>query len=307
MSVATLKKQEILLETGTNELEIMEFTIDGKHFGINVAKVTEIMQYQNITSMPNSNQYVEGIFKPRDMIMVVINLGAYLNLNTVSDDERDILIITNFNKTSSAFHVHSVEAIHRISWSNIEKPDKAIYGTEDGLATGIARLENRLITILDFEKIIADICPEKSIQLSDLKVLGKRQEYEKPIMVVEDSPLLEKLIVEALHQSGYANIECFLNGEEAWEKLLQYRKNNSDDLKSAVSCIITDIEMPRMDGLRLTKLINSDPTLQVIPVIIFSSLITEEMRNKCRSVGSVAEISKPEIGRLIKLIDQYSL
>ncbi len=306
MAVAA-KKQEILLEAGTNELEIMEFTIDGKHFGINVAKVTEIMQFQEITSMPNSNKFIEGIFKPRDVIMVVVNLGAYLNLDTASKNSRDILIITNFNKTNTAFHVHSVEAIHRISWTNIDKPDRAIYGTQDGLATGIARLDNRLITILDFEKIIGDICPENSIQISDLDKLGKRDKLEKPIMVVEDSPLLEKLIVEALHKSGYVNVECCSNGQEAWDKLLILKNTYPNDLKSSISCIVSDIEMPKMDGLALTKLVKTDPALKELPIIIFSSLITEEMRIKCSSIGSVAQITKPEIGKLVTLIDQYSL
>jgi len=198
--MAEIKKSEILLESGTNELEVMEFTIADRHFGINVAKVVEIMQFNKVTPMPQSNPFVEGIFKPRDTIMTVINLAAYMGLPPSDNEERDILIITIFNKINSAFHVHTVEAIHRISWADIEKPDAAIYGGEEGLATGIARFDGRLITIVDFEKIIVDISPTSGIQMSEITKLGKRNVCHKPIMIAEDSPLLEQMIKDSLLQ-----------------------------------------------------------------------------------------------------------
>ena len=149
--------QEILLEAGTNELMIMEFSIDKHSYGINVAKVLEILQYQAVTPVPHSNPYIEGIFKPRDHIIKVINLPAYLNHEKSELGNKDIMIITNFNNTNSAFHVHNVEMIHRISWTAMEKPDDAIYNDPNNITVGIARLGEKLITILDFEKIMADI------------------------------------------------------------------------------------------------------------------------------------------------------
>lgn len=299
-------KKEILLESGTNELEVMEFTIADRHFGINVAKVVEIMQYIPVTPMPNSNPFVEGVFKPRDNIMTVINLAAYMGLPPSENEERDILIITNFNKVSSAFHVHSVEAIHRISWLDIQKPDSAIYGGDEGLATGIARFDGRLITIVDFEKILVDINPQSGIQLSEITRMGHRNRNTKPVMIAEDSPLLERMILEALEKSGYVNVVCCSNGKEAWEHLVEFR-NSGRPITEQVACVITDIEMPQMDGHRLTKLIKEDETLSVLPVIIFSSLINEEMRIKGESLGASAQISKPEIGNLVNLIDKFIL
>ncbi len=304
--MADFKKKEILLESGTNELEVMEFTIADRHFGINVAKVVEIMQYNRVTPMPNSNPYVEGIFKPREVIMTVINLASYLGLPPSEDESRNIFIITNFNKVNTAFHVHTVEAIHRISWQDIEKPDASIYGGEDGLATGIARFDDRLITIVDFEKILMDISPTSGIQMSEIDKMGERNIQNKPILVAEDSPLLEKMIVQALEKSGFKNVTICDNGQEAWEHLLSY-KEAGGAIENYCTCVITDIEMPKMDGHHLTKLIKEDKVLRKLPVIIFSSLINDEMRRKGAQVGATEQITKPEIGNLVHLIDRHIL
>ncbi|MCL2852216.1 MAG: chemotaxis protein [Defluviitaleaceae bacterium] len=300
------KKSEILIESGTNELEVMEFTIADRHFGINVAKVVEIMQSTTVNPMPNANPYIEGIFKPRDTIMTVINLPMYLNLDSHQSSERDIFIITNFNKASSAFRVNTVEAIHRISWTAIEKPDEAIYGGNDGVATGIARFDGRLITIIDFEKIIGDINPKTTIQISEIERMPDREPVSRPIMIAEDSPFLKQLILEALTTAGYTNIIDCNSGLEAWNKLNEL-KEAGGDIAEHCSCVITDIEMPQMDGHRLIKLIREDEHLKVLPCIIFSSLINEEMMRKGISLGATAQISKPEIGQLVGLIDKYAI
>lgn len=304
--MAELKKKEILIETGTNELEVLEFTIADRHFGINVSKVVELMPHEEVTPMPNSNPFIEGVFKPRDKIMTLINLSAYMGLPDAEDPERDIFIITNFNKNNSAFHVHTVEDIHRISWEKIEKPDPAIYGGIEGLATGIARIDDRLITIVDFEKILADISPASSIQLSEIDKMGKREVTTKPIMIAEDSPLLEKMILESLDKSGYTNVLCCANGKEAWDALQSF-KETGKPVDEFVKCLITDIEMPQMDGHHLTKLVREDEYTKKLPVIIFSSLINDEMKLKGESVGATAQLSKPEIVNLVHLIDKYIL
>ncbi|MCL2619158.1 MAG: chemotaxis protein [Defluviitaleaceae bacterium] len=300
------KKNEILIESGTNELEVMEFTIADRHFGINVAKVVEIMQSTPVNPMPNANPFIEGVFKPRDSIMTVVNLPMYLNLATTHNSERDIFIITNFNKVNSAFRVNTVEAIHRISWTSIEKPDGSIYGGNDGVATGIARFDGRLITIIDFEKILADINPKTTIQMSEIENLPNREPIFQPIIIAEDSQFLERLIMEALTSAGYTNVISCSNGLEAWETLQEF-KSRGGDIAEHCSCIITDIEMPQMDGHRLIKLVRDDEKLKYIPCIVFSSLINEEMMRKGIALGATAQISKPEIGQLVGLIDKYAL
>ncbi|GHU75296.1 chemotaxis protein CheV [Clostridia bacterium] len=299
-------KQEILLESGTNELEVIEFTVAHRHFGINVSKVVEILKYEPVTPMPNSNPFVEGIFKPREEVMTLVNLAAYLGLPPTSENpERDIYIITHFNNVSTAFHVHDVAAIHRISWSAIEKPDPTIYGGTDSLATGIAHINGQLITIVDFEKILTDINPQSGIQINDVAKMGKRKSNSKPLLVVEDSPLLEKMIIESLDKAGFTNITCRSNGREAWETLLSYKAAGGSILEH-VSCVVTDIEMPQMDGHRMLKLIREDNFLRELPVIIFSSLIDDEMRLKGESLGATAQLSKPEIAKLVEVIDASS-
>ena len=300
--MAETKKDDLMLDSGTNELELMEFVIADRHFGINVAKVVEIMQHQPVTPMPNSNPYVEGVFKPRDRIVTVIDLATFLGLPASEDPEHDILILTHFNQINNAFHVHSVEAIHRISWAEIEKPDSAIYGGEDALATGITRIDGRLVTIIDFEKIIAEINPFSSIQVSDIEKLGGRTRNEHPIIIAEDSPLLERLILDSLNQAGYTNVTVCSNGKEAWE-LLEKIKESADNISSKVSCLITDIEMPQMDGHHLIKLIRDDRSLKDLPCVIFSSLINDEMRVKGAAAGANAQLSKPDIVHLVHIVD----
>jgi two-component system chemotaxis response regulator CheV len=300
--VAKKEKQEILLESGTNEIEIMEFTIGGNIFGINVAKVKEIIMPCPIKPMPNSHPAVEGVIKPRDLVITLIDLPKYLNLEPSPEGARNLFIVTNFNQINIAFRVHHVVGIDRISWSAIEKPDRTIYGGKDGVATGLAQCEDRLITVLDFEKIVADISPETSIQISEIEKLGERKQSEQPILVAEDSVLLEKLIIESLKKAGYSNvIECH-NGQEAWDYISHLPKEG--DVLEKVSCIITDLEMPKMDGHRLTKLVKSDPYYKQIPLIIFSSLINPEMHIKGKQLGADEQLSKPEIGHLVEVIDR---
>lgn len=295
---------KILLESGTNEFEIMEFTIAGQLYGINVAKVREIMVRCPVNPMQKSHPDVEGVFKSRDMVITVINLAQHLNLPPSEHQERDIFIISNFNNTDFAFHVHGVVGIDRISWTQIKKPDKIIYGGDEGVATGIADFEGRLITILDFEKIVTEINPELGIQVSEIEKMGDRGQSSRPVLVVEDSMLLSKMIVETLHRAGYNNIIKLENGQDAWN-YLEEAKASGDELAEHVACVISDIEMPQMDGLRLTKLIKSDAVLKKLPVILFSSLINEEMRLKCIEMGADAQITKPEIGNLVRLLDQF--
>ena len=300
-SVDKNDKNEILLESGTNEIEIMEFTIAGNLYGINVAKVNEIILSVHVKAMPHTHPAVEGIIKPRDAVITVINLPRYLG-HDGEPGEKDLFIITNFNKMTIAFRVHTVIGISRISWTDIQKPDKAISGSGESVATGIAQCNNQLVTILDFERIIAEIAPETSIQVDEIEQLGERDRNERPILIAEDSALLSKLIKDALLKAGYNNLHMFSNGLDLWEYVTKLKKANN--VAGNVSLVITDIEMPQMDGHRLTKLIKGDPQLKQTPVVIFSSLITEEMRAKGRELGADEQLSKPEIGQLVAVIDE---
>ena len=293
-------KHEILLGSGTNEIEIMKFTIGGNLYGINVAKVREIMISAPVKPMPHAHPAVEGIFKPRDAVLTVVDLPKYLG-DEREKNPKDIFIVTNFNKMFIAFRVHTVDRISRISWTDIQKPDKTVSGGAESVATGIAQCDGELVTILDFERIVAEIAPETSIQMSEVEQLGPRERNDKPIWVAEDSILLSKMIEDSLRKANYVNLHMFSNGLELWESLSALPQDGT--LERDVALIITDIEMPQMDGHRLTKLVKDSSRFKEIPLIIFSSLISEEMRRKGRDLGADEQLTKPEIGHLVDVMD----
>ena len=291
----------ILLESGTNELEVLEFVINGNHYGINVEKVREILQYQEVTPVPNSHPCIEGIFMPRGDIITVIDLFRTLGF-TNTDRSNNFLIITNFNNLNIAFDVQSVLGINRVSWKDVVKPVATVSGPGTGIATGIIKNEDNLLIILDFERIVESICPETSLKVSEIKQLESRERNDIPILIAEDSMMLCKLIEDALHKAGYTKLTIKNNGQEAWDYLRELKKNNG--VEYGAKCLITDIEMPQMDGHHLIKLIRETEGLKHIPIVIFSSLINEDMRRKGDLLGANAQISKPEIGQLVGILDK---
>lgn len=290
---------KILLENGTNELEVLEFTLAGNSYGINVAKIREIITYQEVTPVPNAHPSIEGIFMPRDKMITAIDLKNCLQRG--QSEPGGLFIVTNFNKLDIAFHVDSVVGIHRVSWKDIIKTDSTVSTAEDGVSTGIIKYDDKLIIILDFEKIVTDINPETGLKVTEIDALGERPRSDVPILIAEDSALLNKLIVDSLKKAGYENLIHTENGQQAWDVIEECRREGT--LEQHVKCVITDIEMPIMDGHRLTKLIKENDDTRDIPVIIFSSLVNEEMKRKGKALGANAQLSKPEIGNLVKVID----
>ena len=291
---------KILLENGTNELEILEFTLGKNSYGINVAKIREIIPYQTVTPVPNSHPSIEGIFMPRETMITAISLKNALQMG--DSDEEGLFIITNFNKLDVAFHVDKVKGIHRISWVDIIKPDATINSETDGISTGVVKFDDRLVIILDFEKIVADISPETGLKVQEIEQMTERQRSDVPIVIAEDSHLLNKLINDSLSAAGYINVKRTEDGLEAWEYIQKAKEEGKLDEK--VKLVITDIEMPKMDGHRLIKMIRSDDALKDVPVVVFSSLVNEEMRIKGEQLGANAQLSKPEIGNLVLEIDR---
>lgn len=288
---------KILLENGTNELEVLEFLLDNNSYGINVAKIKEIINYMPVTPVPNAHPSIEGIFMPREQMITAIDLKSCLQRGT--SEAGGLFIITNFNSLDIAFHVDSVVGIHRMSWTDIITPDATV--SSESVASGIIKVDNKLIVILDFESIVANINPETGLRTAQLDELGERDRCDIPILIAEDSPLLNRLIVDALHKSGYSSLIHTSNGKEAYDIIEHFKEEGT--LSEHVQCVITDIEMPLMDGHHLTKLIKTDDATKHIPVVIFSSLVNDEMRVKGDQLGADAQLSKPEIGKLVSVLD----
>lgn len=294
---------KILLENGTNELEVLEFVLDNHSYGINVAKIREIIPYEEVTPVPNAHPSIEGIFMPRDTMITAIDLKNCLQRG--KSEPGGLFIITNFNKLDIAFHVDEVVGIHRVSWGDIIKPGATISTTEEGVSTGIIKMNDKLIIILDFEKIVVDINPDTGLKVQEIDALGERERNDIPILIAEDSVLLNKLICDSLKKAGYINITHTENGQEAYDFVCKAKRNGT--LNKDVQLIVTDIEMPLMDGHRLTKLVKDDDETRDIPIIIFSSLVNEEMKKKGEALGANAQLSKPEIGNLVKVVDSLIL
>ena len=310
MSTSTQNYNVTKFTEETSALELMEFTMAGNSYGINVAKVTEIMRYAKITPMTLSHPCIDGVFKPRDKLITVINLPRYMALPESENPNNDMFMITNFDNVNAAFLVHTVESMHKISWSKVERPSSIIYGSDDSVITGTTKINDRLITIIDFEKVLYDINPETGLQIAEVQRMGERVQITKPIVVVEDSVFLRRMLMDSLEVAGYSNIAQFDNGQDAWDYLKNCKAEcltNITPIEKKVSIVITDIEMPRMDGHHLTKLIKSDEVLSKIPVIVFSSLIDETQMQHGERVGVNAHLSKPQIGKLVSTLDEWIL
>lgn len=299
------QKKGILLESGTNELEIVEFSIGRNKFGINVIKVKEIINPVPVIPVPHSHRNIEGIIELRGEVLPVVDVASSLNMPASESPQQDKFIVTEFNQQKIVFHVHNVSKIHRISWNQIEKPSEMYQGQESQII-GIIKLEDEMVLLLDFEKMVTEINPDSGISIQKVQKLGKRERSDKKLLIAEDSPLLRKLLNDTLYEAGFSQIEFFENGYDAYRYLHSLAESGRDVTKE-VQLMITDIEMPQMDGHHLTKKVKDHPVLAKIPVIIFSSLITEDLRHKGQMVGANAQVSKPEIAELVLLIDQYAL
>jgi len=301
--MAEEEKKGILLESGTNEMEIVEFSVGESDFGINVIKVREIINRVPTTRLPQTHPCVEGLIKLRGEILSVIDLAKFLGYPPSEDPDKDFFIITEFNRMKVGFRVHSVSRIHRISWEQIESPDNVASAASSQCTVGIVKMAERIILLLDFEKIVTEINPRLGFQVESLRNLPKRDRSMIKVVAVEDSETLRAYIKELLLQAGYDQIRFFPNGLEAWNFLEGLAETYAEDFQEYVDILITDIEMPQMDGHHLTKRVKDHRLLSKLPVVIFSSLITDELMHKGESVGADAQISKPQFEELALILD----
>jgi len=258
--------------------------------------------------IPLAHPCMEGIIQLRGAVIPVIDLAKFLRLPPSENPSQDKFIITEFNQSKYAFHVHNVQRIHRFSWSRIEKPSD-INLHEQNCVTGLIRFEEKMILLLDFERIILEISPEINEEIhKELQDLADQNPAQstKRIIIAEDSPMLRKVLQEYLPKVGYSQLTFFQNGQEAWDYLLKVIERHGKNYREEVDLVITDIEMPQMDGHYLTRNIKEHPMLAGLPVIIFSSLITDDLRHKGESVGADAQISKPQHVELAKVIGELT-
>lgn len=291
------EEKGILLQSGTNELEIVTFTVGENLFCINVLKVKEIIHPLEVTPVPDSNPAIEGVSQVRGEIMPVVNLARVMKLPEI-EPENTKFIITELNQMKIVFRVDEVHRIQRISWEQIEEPEKLSIGLEE-LAVGIVKLDGNLVLLLDYEKIIYEISGNADFAVTgEDRIARKVNREEKTIFIAEDSQMLRQLLEDTLHEAGYTNLQFFANGREAQEHIFKLLKEQKEQTFENVNLLITDIEMPQMDGHHLTKVIKEDEIGRELPVVIFSSLITEDLEHKGAGVGADAQVSKPNIHQI---------
>ena len=293
---------DILLESGTGEVEVIEFRANDVNYAINVIKVKEIidMPASGVTKMPESKKEIAGLILCRDEILPVIDLKYILNREK-SSELGQRLIVCEFNKVKVAFNIDDIIGVHRIKWSEIRKPNNMF---DESLAVGNIVLNGKIIVMLDFEKIVTDISPKSGISEDRLVSVEYKDRFDLKLVLADDSPLIRKLLKETLTKAGFTNMKIFDDGEQALDYLEGLKKDLGKSFVKEVQLLITDIEMPQMDGLTLTRKVKEDEVLKRLPVIIFSSLITDDLRHKGESVGADAQLSKPEIEELIGVVDQ---
>ncbi|EAE8346711.1 chemotaxis protein CheV [Listeria monocytogenes] len=300
------EEKGILLQSGTNELEIVTFTVGENLFCINVLKVKEIIHPLEVTPVPDSNPAIEGVSQVRGEIMPVVNLARVMKLPEI-EPENTKFIITELNQMKIVFRVDEVHRIQRISWEQIEEPEKLSIGLEE-LAVGIVKLDGNLVLLLDYEKIIYEISGNADFAVTgEDRMARKVNREEKTIFIAEDSQMLRQLLEDTLHEAGYTDLQFFANGREAQEHIFKLLKEQKEQTFENVNLLITDIEMPQMDGHHLTKVIKEDEIGRELPVVIFSSLITEDLEHKGAGVGADAQVSKPNIHQLINILDELVL
>ncbi len=318
------KKKELLpkiLETGANELEIIDFRMyeildDGSIYewilGVNVAKVKEVIfKPKDIIKAPGLPPEAEGLAKIRGQMIPIINLAKWMKIKEPPNAGRYVIVMEFLRETVGVI-VHEAKRIRRIKWADIKRPPKSIDEKLGGKVVGVVEIEdNKLLLLLDFEGILDElgmikIFGEEEVR-KDIEGIEKKGHFK--ILILDDSPVARKIIRRILEADGHTVYEA-QNGIEALQMLHQWleeAKATGKDITDYVQLIISDIEMPGMDGLTFTRKVKEDPELSKIPVIINTSLSDRANVDKSKYVGADAHLVKFDAPDLIKLVHQYAI
>ncbi|MBN1957626.1 MAG: chemotaxis protein CheV [Desulfuromonadales bacterium] len=308
-------KQDILLETGTNEMEIIEFYLGTQPFGINVQKLKEIIPFDSeaVTVVPGCTDGMLGTLLLRGSTIPLIDLKSHVAQKEAAADSdvRQVVLVCEFNGRINGFKVDGVNQIHRVSWEDVQ-PMASFIDQFHPRFTGSVNIGGREILIVDLEHIVAEFDSESSL---DYEFGAHREQMQEKIphtrermklMMAEDSSLIRAGIEKVLRASNYNNLEIFVDGQDCYDRIMEVKKQVAEGqpLGDLLNLLITDIEMPKMDGLTLCRKIKEDPVLKDVKVILFSSLINAQMAVKCDQVGADGYATKPQIPYLVEMMDQ---
>ena len=319
--MAQVQRQEILLESGTNEMEIIEFYLGVQSFGINVQKLKEIIPYDEgqLTVIPESAPSMLGTLLLRGSTIPLIDLKKHLGRRNTAEEDgevREVVLVCEFNNRTNGFKVDGVNQIHRVNWSDVH-PMATFIDQYRPRFTGSLNIEGREILIVDLEHIVAEFDPEAALDNNSevlAAIVAKKEmgpgenRQQRRILLAEDSSLIRSGIEKVLKGAGYTNMRSFVDGEDCYREILRLKEEAmeaGEPIGSRLNLLITDIEMPKMDGLTLCRKVKEDPVLKDVIVVLFSSLINEQMAAKCDSVGADGYATKPEIPKLVGMMDAF--
>lgn len=301
-----MAQHSLTQDTKSDELEIIEFFIEEQlsggeayrgYYGMNVAKVLEIIRRPVITNVPtNHAPAVLGAFNLRGRVLPLVDLSVWLGKNMLPSDAQKV-VVSEFSGIVTAFLVSGVNSIHRLTWDRIETPSRHVQAYSRESITGVLRINERILFILDMEKIIAsmDISLDMSRLTEQIEPVEDASCFH--ILIADDSTSLRNTIKATLEKAGY-HVTPTGSGREAWEFLLKKQQEAEAEgvpVTDKIHLLISDIEMPEMDGHSLTAKVRQTSGLANLPVVLFSSLITGPLRRKGESVGADAQISKPDL------------
>ncbi len=314
MSVSSNPQSNILLEVGTNELEVITFYLEFNDpnsdkkvrnaFGINAAKVRELVAMpEAITEVINSPECVQGVFLLRNKTIPLVDISIYFGYDVDTSEEarrKWVVIVAELNGKAFGFITHGVDKVYRVSWKQIEPPSTII--AANASITGICLIDTQTIQMIDFERITSDIDPSMVMRMNHtVEASGFLDASKaKEVVIIDDSRVILMQVSNSLKKAKF-HVSTHSDGQIGWEYLEGLREAGTLDEK--VLAIISDIEMPRMDGHHFCKLVKKSPAYSKIPVILFSSMINEALRKKGEAVGADDQVTKPELDTLIERIE----
>lgn len=304
-----------ILETGRNEFELVEFWIKEKlsdgsiytHiFGLNVAKVREVIWLPEVIKVPNLPRGIEGVINVRGDVLPVVDLSKAMGINEPPPEElnsRKAVIVTQFYGIEVGLIVHEAKRIRRFTWDKLKNVPSAFSMKFGSKVIGVIEIEDgKFLLVLDVESLFIEMGLVSVKEETEVKV---EEDVVGPVMVVDDSFAARKIICDILEKAGFKDIIVCKDGLEAWETINRIYNScveNRIDILDKVSLIITDLEMPNMDGYTLTKKIKDHPALKKIPVIINTSLSGEFNALRAKTVNADAFLVKFHPDELVILV-----
>ncbi len=288
-----------------NDVELIEFYLGGGSYGVNISKVIRVIALSEciITPIADSPPCIAGITHVDDEPIPVIDLCKALSIENTQNNDRRMLLILAFNRQVSAYLIDGVNKIHKTSWKSYKPLTRGV-SNQHGYINGSVKIDEKVIFFLDIEQMLYELNPEATAKFDDeLSVLSASQlanQQSCKLLLVEDSAVIRNRTLKGLKKTGFTNIEAFTNGREAHDYILSIAEKET----GFNHIVVTDVEMPEMDGLTLCNLVKQKYGKDAFQFIVYSSLINDQMKRKCTAARADDIVSKPDMIALVKAIEK---